>query len=415
MICRTVPNEIGAEALEVNMKRVLTLSFCSLLACGGGEEAPTPAAAAPNAPAATAAAAAPGALASASQALATLGGTVMAAGQKLVEVLPLADGSIRATLMDAQGALVVDPAATVTVQVQGNDGSQHPVALAWDAEAGVYTGSVGADVTIQPGPIEVVVASGGEAVTARAARVSVAPVAAHGGTVMVAGDRGAEVRVGTDGKVEAWVAGEDGAFLDAADEGASVTVQVGPQGTPTQPVTLTWSTEAGHYVGRAQGVTLTETMPIQLSVARGQARGLTRVAEVRVMQAARGHGVGAIQAGATADGKPPTVDIGMAAVRVNVGGVRAPGLNVRVMGGAATTQQGGSVHVQVGVPRPPSATVSVMAAAPGVSVMAAAPAASVMAAAPAASAMASVMAPGVSVMGGGGLQISAMGGLHIGQ
>jgi len=99
------------------MKRVLTLSLCSLLACGGGEEAPAPAAAAPSTPTTTVAAAAPGALASASQALATLGGTVMAAGQKLVEVLPLADGTVRATLMDAQGALVADPAATVTVQV----------------------------------------------------------------------------------------------------------------------------------------------------------------------------------------------------------------------------------------------------------------------------------------------------------
>jgi len=394
------------------MKRVLVLSLIPLMACGGGDEASpaAPAAAAPTV------AAAPAGLATASQALARLGGTVLAAGQKLVEVLPFANGTIHASLMDGQGAVVVDPSATLTVKVQGDDGAQHPVALSWDAEAGVYTGSVGADVTIQPGPVEVVVAAGGEAATAHVDRVSVAPVAAHGGTVMVAGDRGAEVRVGQDGKVEAWVAGEDGAFLASADEGASVTVQVGAEGTPTQPVTLTWSTEAGHYVGQAEGVTLTESTPIQLSVARGQATGLTRVAEVRVTQAGRGQGVGTVQVGVRADGKPPTVDIGNAAVRVNLPGgrvnvrgggvnVQAPGLNVNVMGGAVTTQQSGMVQVRVG--GAPGGSVSVMAAGRGPAVHVGGPGGSV-------SVMGAVGAPGVRVGGGGGVQINGAGGIHIG-
>ena len=400
------------------MKRFLTLSLTSLLACGGGAEAPAPSTAAPPAEA-PAVAAAPSALATASQALATLGGTVMAAGQKLIEVLPSADGSVRASLMTAQGEAIVDPQATVTVRVQGDDGQQHPVALSWDAEAGVYTGSVAAGVTLQPGPVDVSVASGGGgAVTGHVARVSVAPVATHGGSVMVAGDRGAEVRVGGDGKVEAWVAGEDGAFLDA-DDGAAVMVQVGADGAPTQPVTLTWSTEAGHYVGRAQGVTLTESTPVQLSLTRGQAQAQTRVAEVRVMTGAAPR-TAAVQVGIRGDGKPPTVNIGNAGVSVNVAahapttqvnitggavGVRAPGVTVSVMGGAATTQQGGSVHVQVGAPAP-SVGVSVMAAAPaapsvGVSVMAATPAPP--------SGMATVR-----VGGGGGVSIGGMAGIHIG-
>ncbi|NOY92212.1 MAG: hypothetical protein GXP55_13545, partial [Deltaproteobacteria bacterium] len=325
------------------MKRILTLSLTSLLACGGGAEAPAQTAAPPTTAVAPAVAA-PSALASASQALARLGGTVISVGQKLIEVLPLADGSVRASLMDAQGAPVADPAATVTVKVRGDDGEQHPVALSWDAEAGVYSGRVGADVTIQPGPVEVVVASGGQAATARVERVSVAPVATHGGTVMVAGDRGAELRVSRDGKVEAWVAGEDGAFLDSADQGATVTVELGAPGAPTQPVTLTWSAEAGNYVGRAQGVTFSDTTPVQLSVARGQMHGQTRVAEVRVVTAAPGRVRAGVQVGVRADGKPPTVDIGNAAVRVNVPGagvqvgggrvqVRAPGVNVNVNGG----------------------------------------------------------------------------------
>jgi len=85
--------------------------------------------------------------------------------------------------------------------------------------------------------------------------------------------------------------------------------------------------------------------------------------------------------------------------------VRAPGVTVSVMGGAATTQQGGSVHVQVGAPAP-SVGVSVMAAAPaapsvGVSVMAATPAPP--------SGMATVR-----VGGGGGVSIGGMAGIHIG-
>ncbi len=85
------------------------------------------------------------------------GGTVVAAGNQFVEVVPHEDGNVRAFVVTPEPP---PPDQTqITVRMPGSDGSTHPVVLTYDPDEQLYAGRLR---RVQPvaGPLEVVVVVG---------------------------------------------------------------------------------------------------------------------------------------------------------------------------------------------------------------------------------------------------------------
>lgn len=260
-----------------------------LAACGGEEETaePTTAAAAP----AESQQAQPeqGAAAAAANVLSRFGGALIAASEHFVEVLPFTGGAIQASVLDSQGQPVVGAAGMqLAVRVQGADEQMHPATLAWSDDSGTWVGSVGGDVEVVTGPVEVTLAHAGVSSRGRLEAVAVAPRPSHGGTVIVAGQTAAEITADADGNVQAYFVDGRGAPLAAAIAG-DVTVNV--QGADQQPhgIHMTWSPETQAYVGSAAEITMAQAGPMELTVEVNGATQRGRVHEVALSRpAARG-------------------------------------------------------------------------------------------------------------------------------
>lgn len=183
------------------------------------------------------------------------GGRVMVAGEYAAEVVPRADGTIHA-YVDGPNVGRNTPTA-VQVEVQGSDGSPHPVILTYDNSERHYVGRLSADVELAPGPMGFTVIADGRPRRTRVHRV-VAVGPAHGGDVVVAGDYAVEVVPHEDGTIDAWVVGDD-----PVEDGAEVVVTVGRE---RRPVTLVWSADVGHFVGAVPEPVRIARAPIGVTV-----------------------------------------------------------------------------------------------------------------------------------------------------
>lgn len=260
-----------------------------LTACGGEEETPEPAAAAPVVEQAQTEQNAATATAAAASVLSRFGGALVAASEHFVEVLPFTGGAIQASVLNSQGEPVVGTSnMQLTVRVQGADEEMHPATLAWNETSGTWVGSVEGNVDVVTGPVEVTLAQGGTSSRGRVEAVAVAPQPSHGGTVIVAGQTAAEITADADGNVQAYFVDGRGEPLTSAIAG-EVTVNV--HGADEQPhgVQLTWSPETHAYVGSAGEVTMAQAGPMELTVAVNGSTQRGRVHEVALSQpAARG-------------------------------------------------------------------------------------------------------------------------------
>jgi hypothetical protein len=240
---------------------VFALSF-GLVACGGEDDAESTDPAAAEATA-TAVAPLPNA-ALAPTILAKIGGSIVAAGDFFVEVLPLAGGHLEALVLDGEGEPVA-AGASVTVAVKGSDSAVHPVSLSYDAERGSYAGELEGELAIVPGPVEVTVEAGGATGTGRFESLAVAPVPSHGGAVLVAGAVAAEVAVEPEGAIHAYFVDAAGAPVTGDIEGQGKVVVFGTDGAP-HPADLRWDAEAGHHVGRLDAEFTVAPGPVELVV-----------------------------------------------------------------------------------------------------------------------------------------------------
>ena len=222
---------------------------------------------------------------------ARIGGVIVNAQRFFVEVFPRANGEVEAKIYDAQGNEVTGEAgATLVVKVQGKDQQAHDVAMQWDAEAGRFRGTAGANVEVDTGRVEVTVTpSEGEAATGSVDKVAVAPQAQGGGTVLIAGELSAEVRAEADGKVNAVVLDATGAPITGEGE-AEVTVNLkGPDDT-VRPVQLAWNAEMNHWVGRIEGEFQATPGPMEIVIERRGASHRGRVEVAAIAPAPRAGG-----------------------------------------------------------------------------------------------------------------------------
>jgi len=184
--------------------------------------------------------------------LARFGGIMVQAHSHFVEVLPQADGQVRANVYDAEGNPVqADAVASVVVKVKGEDGEMHDVTMSWDEEVQRYVGEVEGETAVVSGPVEVEVEADGETNTGRVDAVAVADDPQYGGHVVLAGDVSAEVKADAEGQVAAVVTDAEGEAVTGR-EGVEITAKVQGEGEELQPVRLTWNEEEQRWVGHAE-------------------------------------------------------------------------------------------------------------------------------------------------------------------
>ncbi len=291
------------------------------------------------------------------------GGTIVLAGEVSTEVRAQADGKVEAVVLDASGAPVTGEAGVdITVEVKGADDQVHPVELAWDAEAGYFVGQVGGEITVSPGPLQVVVQRAGRSHRGRVEVVAVVPRPALDGRIVVAGDHAVEIAPAADGKVEAVVVDARGQRV-TGQAGMSLTVNVGV-GADIRPVVFNWDAQRDKWVGEAEGEVEVAAAPVEVVLVangrrrhgrwgRGLALGHAHAAvggRVDVEAPGANVQVGAPGAGIRVRGPGGNVDVGGAGgirVRGPGGDVRVGGGAVRVQGPAANVRVGGGVNVDV--------------------------------------------------------------------
>ncbi len=181
-----------------------------------------------------------------------IGGARVLAGRFGVELLPQASGQIKLVLSKGDGSAVED--ANVTVAMQGADGQQHDVSLAWDAGAAAYVGTMPGGPP-HSGPCRVSVTAGGATGEAQIPTIAVAPEPLYGGQVLVLGDLAAEVKPEADGTVLVTAIGPSG----VVDGSAGVDFQASVKGSDgaTHDVSLVWDAPSLAFVGALpEGVAL---------------------------------------------------------------------------------------------------------------------------------------------------------------
>ena len=216
----------------------------------------------------------------AAPAAASHGGTVVVAGDFSAEVIAKPDGTVTAYVAGPEGE-VRGAGPTVEVSLKGQDGALHPVELDWDAQAGAYVGRPAAEVSWQPGPMQLAVVVDGRRRDTRVEHVPLAPPPAHEGSVVVAGDYTVEVvPADEEGQLKAYVLDDGGAPVQA---GAEVHVVVGPE---RRPATLVWSADAGAFVGDVDARIDVAAAPVGVVVVRGgrRHRGAITVTHARPLR-----------------------------------------------------------------------------------------------------------------------------------
>ena len=215
-----------------------------------------------------------------------IGGTVAAANDVTVEVLPHRNGDIEAVLVDANGSLVSD-AQQVEVEVMGEDGQPQTVTLTWDRATNRYLGKAPGKLAADTSAT-VRFSKQNTPHTAQIARVHTAPSAAsHGGTIVVAADHSAEVAPQPDGSVHAWIEGPEGDVEGQLDGDVRVWVQ-GADGA-AHTVSLEWNAELGAHVGRPATQVTWAPGPLAIEVDAGGRVSRSRVERV-VVAGAPAHG-----------------------------------------------------------------------------------------------------------------------------
>jgi len=130
---------------------IVSLAFASLLQmCGLEPATPPPVGAAPPAP--------PTATALAMNA--THGGSVLLVEDQWVEVVPKSDGAIEAYLLGPNATPATAVTTNLAVKVNGDDGREHDVVMAWSPTTSRYEGRL-VEARPAPGPVEVTVITPG--------------------------------------------------------------------------------------------------------------------------------------------------------------------------------------------------------------------------------------------------------------
>lgn len=302
----------------------LALILGVALGCGGGEES----SAAEEAAGALAAVGAAAPSSATASLVPRIGGQIRATatGGFAVEVLPLRDGTVQAVVVDPTGN-VVSNIPEIRAEVQTESGPQS-VVLRFDAEVGRYVGNVSGGAALEASTsVDVSFSKDGEQLTSNFEKVAAAPTfAAHGGTVVVAGDMSAEI-VAKPNEVTAWVEAPEGAVTGSD---ATISVVVPVEGGGTSPVELAWNAELSAYVGRPT-VTIVPG-PLAFTVERRGTRHQTRVASFGVVRPPAHQGE-VVVAGDYSVEVVPEDDGNLKAYVVDVAGAPAAGATVNVVVG----------------------------------------------------------------------------------
>ena len=253
--------------ISTGLMLAASLGACDRNESADSTEAPAaPGTATSGVQAGAAAGGAAGAQAQAQAALPKLGGTVIAAEELYVEVLPKADGKIEAAVRTKAGADINGAAgANLTLQVKGSDGANHPVAMAWNPPTARFTGQIAGAVHVVPGPVAATFVMDGETSTGRIPTIAVAPLATHGGAIVLAGDVSAEIKAEADGNVQAYLTNAAGAQI-TGDAGAQLTVNLKGSDMAMHPVALRWDAAKASFVGKLEGGVRVVPGPMELVV-----------------------------------------------------------------------------------------------------------------------------------------------------
>lgn len=260
--------------------------------------------------------------------LGRIGGTLVASDQFYVEVLPHRDGLVQALVLNAEGEVVPD-AGDLQVTVAGADGSPKVVTLEWDPIERRYIGQVEDDLAAS-GAVNVSVTAGGSTHTGTVAKLVTAPeVAAHGGTIVVAGEYSAEVLGKPDGSVIAYLQGPDGAIQDTNDLDLNVSLQA--DDGESHQVSLAWNPEIQAYVSAPQPEVTWVVGPMALEVGPASNRARARVESVFVVPPPPAHSGEVVVVGDMSVELVPDDDVLKAYVVGTDGAVTDPQAHVVVM------------------------------------------------------------------------------------
>ena len=188
------------------------------------------------------------------------GGRAIIAGPRVVEVMPLDDGEVIASLRDATGEPIVN--ATLEVQVRGADGQPHAVPLRYKSGKGRYEGKAPDGVTFVPGRVDVTVRPrGGDPTLGYAEAVPVAPVADHGGQVVMVGPHAPEVQLQASGRVVAHIPTEDGELPDG-----ELYIDVPVEAGEPVRVELDFDDDEGAYVAELDDDVMVVPGPVEVII-----------------------------------------------------------------------------------------------------------------------------------------------------
>ena len=186
------------------------------------------------------------------------GGSVVVVGDITAEVRPTPEGTVFVTAARPSGP-VTDEDLGLKVNVEGSDGSDYELPLAWDAEANAYVGVMPQDVRIVPGPVDVSIGQGEAEAVATIPTLSVA-TAAHAGDIVLVDDIAAEFVVDGD-RLNVYLQDANGDVI--AESETEVEVVLPGQDEPTK---LEYDANANAYVTVVPPTLDVTTRPIRVAV-----------------------------------------------------------------------------------------------------------------------------------------------------
>lgn len=185
---------------------------------------------------------------------AALGGTLMETGPYTVE-LRAGETEVDALVFDASGRAVTG-ADDVQLQLTLFAAAQaQAVPLSWDAALGRFHGRPEPALEMVGAPGEIRLTVSGQLSVAAIPSLVVLPRPAHGGRVLALGDLRAEVLLGADGELQAFVRNARGAKVGA---GAKLKLSARLQGVDgaRHALDLAWDAERARFAGQLNGIAL---------------------------------------------------------------------------------------------------------------------------------------------------------------
>jgi hypothetical protein len=222
---------------------------------------------------------------------AVAGGNLVAVGKFTVELLLHAEGKIESTITDGSGKLV-EAGRNVKLMVRAPSKAEQKaeVQLDWNAEAARFVGHAKRGVELRGGPVEVKLSVDGKAATGKLAAAAVLAGPRYGGTLLAAGEYGAEVRTAADGEIEAhlWDASLKPVTGSA---GLEVVANLGAEAKAGQAVTLEWDAPRACFLGKAHLDAAMAPPALKLSVRAGGKAHLGRLARITLLGKAQHDGM----------------------------------------------------------------------------------------------------------------------------